>query len=323
MAPRKRKAQAAGVGNEEDPQVERKSSRKSRKTAPASNSVRITRGMIVDGPRKAVFTTAELLENILLYLPPKTIFGVQRVCRQFRDVVATSAMLQEKMFLRLRPGTARETWAIVRTGSGTGDGYPPADAKLVRLDDPSSGLPNNVQRISNNRPRIYSVRTLNHLLQHDDNHQDILPRLWYHDQETAILDCKGPLDKILNGSLKHTYLTDPPCNEATIAFSWHINASAQMSGRICTRVKGPEGLTLGALMDGALDEDRSGVRAQHYRVRGFGPSQRYGGTPRQMFAHLQEETGKKVYVVVGPVIHLDDAAFPTKAERQTVKDVGE
>ncbi|RMY67170.1 hypothetical protein D0864_11647 [Hortaea werneckii] len=61
---------------------------------------RITRGMTTDAARRAVFETAELLENVMMQLPPRKIFVIQRVCKQFRDVVATSVKLQQRLFLR-------------------------------------------------------------------------------------------------------------------------------------------------------------------------------------------------------------------------------
>lgn len=91
--------------------------------------------MTIDKPRQAVFQTAgaftimlrttseryqgsalltrspELLENILLQLPAINIFGVQRVCRQFRDLISSSVALQEQMFLR-SSAVERETWVL-------------------------------------------------------------------------------------------------------------------------------------------------------------------------------------------------------------------
>jgi len=36
----------------------------------------------------------ELLETILLFLPMKTVFVSQRVCRQFKEVISTSPTIQ-------------------------------------------------------------------------------------------------------------------------------------------------------------------------------------------------------------------------------------
>jgi len=52
---------------------------------------------------QAVFQTSELVENILVHLPAKTIFGVQRVSKSFNNAVKSSLPIKEKLFLRLRP----------------------------------------------------------------------------------------------------------------------------------------------------------------------------------------------------------------------------
>ena len=51
---------------------------------------------------QAVFQTSELVENILVHLPAKTIFGVQRVSKSFRNAVQNSLPIKEKLFLRIR-----------------------------------------------------------------------------------------------------------------------------------------------------------------------------------------------------------------------------
>ncbi|OQO10544.1 hypothetical protein B0A48_03841 [Cryoendolithus antarcticus] len=74
--------------------------RKSIKAAPPPRQ-RVTRAMTARSVPMAVFNTAELLERILLQLEPKIIFGVQRVCTQFRDILASSPRLREMCWLRL------------------------------------------------------------------------------------------------------------------------------------------------------------------------------------------------------------------------------
>ena len=71
----------------------------------------ITRNIATDGPRQAVFQTAELLENILLRLPVKSVFKVLRVCRQFRDIVDTSAAIRQMLFIQ-SSAEERQTWAV-------------------------------------------------------------------------------------------------------------------------------------------------------------------------------------------------------------------
>ena len=47
-----------------------------------------------------VFATVELLELVLLDLDPVTLFAIQRVCKQWKCLIAGSHRLQEHMFLR-------------------------------------------------------------------------------------------------------------------------------------------------------------------------------------------------------------------------------
>ncbi|KAI6893850.1 hypothetical protein KC318_g12377 [Hortaea werneckii] len=97
MAPNKRKAE-----------VEHGSRKKA---AEEPTTRRITRGMTTDAARRAVFETAELLENVFIQLPPRKIFVIQRVCKQFRDIVATSVKLQQRLFLR-SDGTEAQEWRV-------------------------------------------------------------------------------------------------------------------------------------------------------------------------------------------------------------------
>ena len=83
--------------------------------------------MRFDPSRHAVFATAELIENILVFLPAKAVFAAQGVCGQFRDIVATSVLLQEKLLLR-RPGPGDdERWVLVETEPST---YTPTRFRL-------------------------------------------------------------------------------------------------------------------------------------------------------------------------------------------------
>jgi hypothetical protein len=49
-----------------------------------------------------VLNTTELAERIIVHLPAKHIFVIQRVCKTFANVITTSPSIQEKIFKRLR-----------------------------------------------------------------------------------------------------------------------------------------------------------------------------------------------------------------------------
>ena len=125
MAPRKRKAatdqQTGDVERKKvgEPTTRNQQTRNiqltnSQKTARQPlGPTRITRGMTTDASRKAVLNTTELLEHIIVHLPARNIFGVQRVCQSFRNVIKTSTAIQEKLFLK--PSTQKAQMWELRT----------------------------------------------------------------------------------------------------------------------------------------------------------------------------------------------------------------
>jgi hypothetical protein len=58
--------------------------------------------MTTDAARQTVLNTSELLERIILHLPMKNIFAVQRVSHKFKAVADTSPSIQTKVFRRLQ-----------------------------------------------------------------------------------------------------------------------------------------------------------------------------------------------------------------------------
>jgi hypothetical protein len=84
---------------------------------PAGNpSKKLKTSSEVDLSRRAALDIPEILENVLRFLPFQNVFGVQRVCRQWKNLIASSPAIQEKMFLRLRNDTS-ETWMLVDSDS--------------------------------------------------------------------------------------------------------------------------------------------------------------------------------------------------------------
>lgn len=83
-----------------------------------------------DTASRAVFHTSELVENILFYLPARDLFRVQRVSMSFKNAIANSRRIQEKLFLRKEPSEP-ETKMIIY-------GYQHTAAILNGLFEPSS-----------------------------------------------------------------------------------------------------------------------------------------------------------------------------------------
>jgi hypothetical protein len=51
---------------------------------------------------RTVLTTTELTERIIVHLPTKDIFVIQRVCKTFENAIVASPSIQEKIFKRIR-----------------------------------------------------------------------------------------------------------------------------------------------------------------------------------------------------------------------------
>ena len=68
------------------------------------------------GQGRAALDIPEILEDVLRFMPSKNFFGVQRVCSQWKDLIASSPAIQEKLFLRLRNDMS-ETWLLTDSKS--------------------------------------------------------------------------------------------------------------------------------------------------------------------------------------------------------------
>lgn len=112
----------------------------------------ITRAMTTDATRQAVFSTHELVENIVSRLPQKDLFRYRRVSKHFKSAIEDSPTLQQTMFLRPR-GTPRQTWHLRAALPGT-------HARRITSVRPSAGLPflpRNVRSVGSHHPNQRKV----------------------------------------------------------------------------------------------------------------------------------------------------------------------
>ncbi|KAK1067470.1 hypothetical protein LTR74_006331 [Friedmanniomyces endolithicus] len=77
-----------------------------------TTSLRTTCGADINTPITAVFGNVELLEQILSHAPASTLFVAQRTSRFWRNVMATSILLQRKVFLRAPTLECPEKWGL-------------------------------------------------------------------------------------------------------------------------------------------------------------------------------------------------------------------
>ncbi|KAK5739294.1 hypothetical protein LTR17_005400 [Elasticomyces elasticus] len=326
MAPHKRKSsdsQSAGRGAGK------------RETKSADRAEEEHANQPADGPRNAVFATAELLEQILMLVPPITVFGVQRVCRQFRDILTTSAALQGRVWLRAPQSLSDEVWTVVQIEDVTpGWHYNLATRKVVRIAN-GDAFPGNAIGTLEDRepPRRHPARCFSPLLKRRHFHVD--PKTKSMDSlvervrsagEECIFEKYVPL--LGHGSWKNTYLadsrsTDVPCKRATVLLRWEIAIKPLISGTVylrATRTDEVHGFTLGMLVEAALQysDDTEDRYCSHEWLRGD-KWQESSGPLIKLIERLQTETGERAYM--GRLqIDTRDVVLPTDAERDMVGD---
>ena len=144
-------------------------------------------------PCQGVLGTTELLEHIISFLPMKKIFTVQRVSKQWRDVVTTSPSIEEKMFLRLKT-TPKET----------------CDPRLT-------GWPYRaLQRLGRPVPPTFTLVSLNPELRHDEVCTMRCCGLTCARHGTRVMVRWGPAPIKQCHSLFDTYISDLSCKKADV-----------------------------------------------------------------------------------------------------------
>lgn len=104
----------------------------------AVSRTRIAKEAATDAARQAVFQTSELIENIAVHLPARTIFGIQRVSSGFRNSIAKSPSIRDKLFLSKRDEPVTKVIVF---------GYQHTAAILNPLFEPSSCIATAYHRI--------------------------------------------------------------------------------------------------------------------------------------------------------------------------------
>ncbi|KAK0786877.1 hypothetical protein LTR59_010517 [Friedmanniomyces endolithicus] len=261
MAPHKGKRTADNGGD-----LEGGGRKKSRSVVvPAVPAVerRITRNRrieITNGPRQAVFMTTELLEHIFMHLPLKELSVAQGACRRFREVVTTSAKLQQKLFLRPSALGLTEKWTMfVVENPEKEDGL-----ELIRLHG-------NGEEYDFFGPQCY-----------------VFERATYHDDH-------GSKFVLLDAAFwKNMYLTDQPCKIAGGYMYWSIGTTPPMSGSIKgnANMEAPLGFTIGSLLNAILGTELDRLWYFH----GHKDVTLRKTTAGKLLTRLEKKTGLKVMV---------------------------
>ncbi|KAK5746866.1 hypothetical protein LTR17_000496 [Elasticomyces elasticus] len=284
-----------------------------------STEKRVTRAMTTDAPRRAVFATAELLENILMHTPIKAVFVAQRVCTQFRDIVAGSLQLQQKLFLWLPTLQSTERWTVV---AADGPIYYPT-LRVVRLDS-TEALPPNVTVNTRKQSCLYKpATTLNpqfeakHVRDNPAVMQHFAARTPYNAEHIGLQEPTARSTALTNsGSWRKMYFTDRPCNKARLRINWFIATTPCLYGSIAGTAQTQEirGFTTGALIEAVLDEEQ----LLYHHFRGVDEICSSETSVNSIIRKLEIETGKTATLTLLD-IQMHDVLLPTHQERAMVE----
>ncbi|KAI7225911.1 hypothetical protein KC330_g8998 [Hortaea werneckii] len=222
MAPKKRKAE-----------VDHRSRKK--KAVEGPPTYRIIRNMTTDAARYAVFETAGLLENIVIQLPPRKIFVIQRVCKHFRDIVATSVKLQQKLFLRSDSTEAQE-WRVAAKRKTDESGIDrPVSFRYVKSTD--------LVRPDEHMGKPFKPIRLGHALERSTSESENKHVLWLAYSSTKqSVSFRQTFDFLAESSLGRTYLASPPLQQCELCFKVTHKSADTISHNCRVEVSNPNGL---------------------------------------------------------------------------------
>jgi hypothetical protein len=212
--------------------------------------------MTTDAARQAVFNTSELLERIIVHLPMKSIFAVQRVSQKFKAAVDTSPSIQTKVFRRLQ-NTPPETWIACDI---TAHGVRKFDVHATPTEDPRPAMGKPL------RPVV-----LNPLLKVVPR-PSCFPRPWtrtprspYHDDEMLWSGRKFVEIDVRQGLLGNdpsflkTHITDPPTCKARVAiaaeYQLEPDSELETGTAVGSIVESEDGLTFGDLIHARVNAE--------------------------------------------------------------------
>lgn len=218
MANKKRKARDAITADMDDivPPRKTKASRSAR-SAPITTPTRITRLMGLDATRRTVFNTAELLENILLFLPGRSVYSACRVSQQWNALVRTSIAIQQKLLIK--PSTPKQAWQVINLD------WSVVPAETPPLLDFDTGT----------KTPVANPVIINPLLA--ASYEPLcLTNLWPECWDAAKLTISDKAMKKMNlgrpaRSSLLSQLTDPPCQKVVIERRWQSKEKVEPGGR--------------------------------------------------------------------------------------------
>lgn len=261
--------------------------------------------------RNAVLDTTELLEAILVCLPFKDLFVIQRVSRRFHDVIAGSTQLQEKMWLRPYSSSFKRESLTLRTRNPIPQGETfelPPNYDERELLPASKGLTNVI--------RQHIVLADITPLAEPAYFRTLRERLFLADSEIR-LDFSR-LHR-MTGSWRKLLITDPPCEEVDMDASIQLEDPHSSDGsRWYERLaclQNENGMNLGDLWDAVFLPTKSSASQPTLKGVTRSPAEGADGIPKSSSEHA------RITTLIFDVL-AKDVFIATKEERLEVMRKG-
>lgn len=241
---------------------------------------------------EAALGTAEILEDILEYLPSIALYLIQRVNKRFRDVILGSSRLQRIMFLRTddRP--------VVRCDLRYGQSFF-STKDYLKLNNVYSMKDRHTLTPVTINPNMLRWQAQYKLATHfDPSNRAVVERgetLRFHQSQSLNLQNVHQHHSIMDG-----YLSDPHCRTIEVRLTFSLGPGLPVFLTVSSVIESETPLTIGAIMDRSLGTDGeiwikwsvAGKAYRHLPLRGW-----LKGTPWHLMGELRHQFGFDFFFV--------------------------
>lgn len=253
--------------------------------------------------RQAVLNTNELLEGILAFLPPKQLFADQRVCKQWRNVIASSPELQRKMFLRVNE-VPRQTWGF-----------------KIEISRPDQKILSELRRFDNSLPSLpwtpVTPVTLSPLLNIHYDDYGYGPGSTGTLKDWVAFDLPYSLIIGSRASILDTYICNPPCHEFQfyLEFKFEPEISKHRCLNVsCVRFKTSRALKYGEALDRAMAISTNAVLGEDFRYETADLRKYKNVTVKDIIDELQHEYRCTAILSENCVLMLNNIMVPSEEQ---------
>lgn len=201
--------------------------------------------MAIAAVRQAVLNTAELVENIILQLPPLHIPVVQRVCKQWKATTEKSKAIREKLFLHSDNMPPKEWEPVSLVWGKVSVAKMPSETPFITLSDRASGK--QISARLNPLLKIYK----DSVSRRQNSYSGVKISFAFREIRAFVREVfRNPR----LGSWRSMRVTDPPCTEALVIVRWMGIGPPHVRFGVHHHVVDPNGITLGSLIDATIDQ---------------------------------------------------------------------